>query len=173
MSPENTQRLYRRFPHLYRLGIEEKGCMHWGICTGDGWFDLLYRLSLEITEECARLGLMPGAPGYPVVAQVKEKFGALRFYLHPTKPESIEFSQDEILSIIKGEGAGHDKMLKMEADDAQVVPVPESVYALVRDAMKLSESTCERCGEPGTLRHGNWVHVHCDHCEAESKRGVW
>ena len=175
MSPENTQRLYRRFPHLYRFGIEEKGCMCFGICTGDGWFDLLYRLSQEITEECDRLGLMPGMPGYPVVVQVKEKFGTLRFYLRATEPttEQPEFTEAEILSIIKGAGAGHDKMVQLEAeaDAAKQIIIPDSICALVREAERLSTETCEKCGAPGEIRYGNWVHVHCDGCEAAYRRG--
>lgn len=41
----------------------------------------------------------------------------------------------------------------------------------VRDAEAVSEVTCEHCGNPGTLRSGNWVMVLCDDCERKTMKG--
>ena len=43
----------------------------------------------------------------------------------------------------------------------------EYVQGLVRMAESMSSVTCESCGNPGESRYGNWIHVHCDHCESE------
>lgn len=44
-----------------------------GIETGDGWFDLLWKLCLVIEKNM---------PRQFTVAQIKEKFGTLRFYTY-------------------------------------------------------------------------------------------
>lgn len=78
MNRENTEKLFHDFPLLYRgrwLG-PERNLMHYGFCCGDGWFDLVYRLSQELT----RMAVLHGVQDKLMALQVKEKFGALRFY---------------------------------------------------------------------------------------------
>lgn len=75
MTPENTTKLYAAFPHLYSehvLSSAESG-MHWGFQCGDGWFDLLWKLSETITTHASEVGIDL------VASVVKEKFGGLRF----------------------------------------------------------------------------------------------
>ena len=43
----------------------------------DPWYDLLVRCDAELEALC---------PGYNIV-QIKEKFGGLRYYVHPETPE--------------------------------------------------------------------------------------
>lgn len=72
MKEEFQQKLINDFPHLYsetKLSPQES-CMHWGFECGDGWFNLIYELSKEITK------IDPKCKA----SQVKEKFGGLRFY---------------------------------------------------------------------------------------------
>jgi hypothetical protein len=76
MNPELTKKLYDRFPDLYRqhtLPMSET-CMCWGFTCDDGWFDIIWVLSLAIEDECKQAGVVIEA------VQVKEKFGGLRFY---------------------------------------------------------------------------------------------
>ena len=73
MKKENTEKLLKDFPKLYRqhsLPMTET-CMCWGFDCGDGWFDVIYDLSKEITK------IDPNVEA----VQVKEKFGGLRFYI--------------------------------------------------------------------------------------------
>jgi hypothetical protein len=79
MNSELTQKLLSRFPTLYRKYYEppEISCMCWGFAVGNGWFDIIWDLSLAIENEGV------------VVEQVKEKFG-LRFYYEPHSPEIEE-----------------------------------------------------------------------------------
>jgi hypothetical protein len=40
----------------------------------------------------------------------------------------------------------------------------DSIYELIDEAEELSLKTCERCGEPGTLRGESWVYTMCERC---------
>jgi len=54
MNKENTTKLLKRFPVLYQdyYSPMNQTCMCWGFETnGDGWFDIIWQLSLAIEEE--------------------------------------------------------------------------------------------------------------------------
>jgi hypothetical protein len=68
MSPENAMKLTEEFPLLY----EGEGEFHFE-CE-DGWYDIIHDLSAEIEHMNLTNALFCRA------VQVKEKFGALRFY---------------------------------------------------------------------------------------------
>lgn len=71
MKKELEMKLVEKYPILYSQyrGDPAKTCMAWGIAVGDGWYKIIDELS-------AKLEL------YGIVAaQVKEKFGGLRFYI--------------------------------------------------------------------------------------------
>lgn len=73
MKKELQDELYKKYPKLYRqhkLSMQET-CMCWGICTGDGWYDLIDNLSAKLEAYGGKVEAV----------QVKEKFGGLRFYL--------------------------------------------------------------------------------------------
>ena len=188
MNEENNEKLVRTFPLLYsdRYAYKQSTAMCWGFSCGDGWFDIIWNISLKLEPiiqkfindnpnlSCSKCGCTkdkhygsktrhPGKclsihadpfseeepPGnyracfcdiysgnYPKAAQVKEKFGGLRFYM--------TIHSDEI-------------------------------YSLVEEAEGLSWKTCEECGEPGETRSGGWIHTYCDSChekreEIQAKR---
>ncbi len=63
--------IFRRHPAI--LGAaDEASCMSDGLQVGDGWLPLLDRMCLALCDA--------GLGGLIVAAQVKEKFGGLRFY---------------------------------------------------------------------------------------------
>jgi hypothetical protein len=72
MDKELQQKLIEKYPTVMKDhgGDMRQTCMAWGIETGNGWYDL-------IDELCAKL-----EPHGVVAAQVKEKFGGLRFYIN-------------------------------------------------------------------------------------------
>ena len=89
MSPEKTEQLYSAFPGLYRGKdkIPQESLMYQGFECDDGWFDLIWKLSAGI-ENAARIeGLDPDGDGWPEATQVKQKFGALRFYIRNASDE--------------------------------------------------------------------------------------
>lgn len=79
MTKNNLMRLAEAFPIIYRDVHRERFPL--SICCGNGWFPLIWELS-ALNEKIARL-IHPSKP-QPVVVQVKEKFGGLRFYLDHT-----------------------------------------------------------------------------------------
>jgi hypothetical protein len=81
MKKELQDKLYKKYPKLYRqntLSMQET-CMCWGICCGDGWYDLIDKLSAKLE-----------AYGFVEAAQVKEKFGGLRFYVDGCDSDSFD-----------------------------------------------------------------------------------
>lgn len=70
--------LCRRYPELFRdrHGDMRETAMCWGFNCGDGWFALLDTLCAEIRRHASEVS----AP-VPVVQQVKEKYGTLRYYV--------------------------------------------------------------------------------------------
>lgn len=71
MNTENTQKLLDAAPHLY-------GSKFYFEC-GDGWFNLLMEASIKLENQILSY---PESVRQDIVAyQVKEKYGALRFYV--------------------------------------------------------------------------------------------
>lgn len=82
MNEENTKYLRENFPNLFKEygGDPRQTCMAWGFAVGDGWFEIIK----ELAEKLEPLGV--------VAAQVKEKFGGLRFYTNPL-PEGVDWEE--------------------------------------------------------------------------------
>lgn len=78
MKEEFEVALVKKYPELYKDhgGDMRVTCMHWGFVCGDGWYDLIDKLSAELS------------PFGVVAAQVKEKWGGLRFYVDGTTEEN-------------------------------------------------------------------------------------
>lgn len=80
MTPEKTKLLYKHHPRLYaerRLSTNHS-CMSYGFMCEDGWYNIIKKLSLQLSEYSKRFHLSLR------VTQVKEKFGGLRFYVNHT-----------------------------------------------------------------------------------------
>lgn len=83
MNKKNTQTLIAAAPLLYRsYGKEgtEHSFARWGFMCGDGWFDLLMRLSAKLEAELQASSAR--RQDLPQAGEIKEKFGRLRFYVH-------------------------------------------------------------------------------------------
>ncbi len=75
MNLELTERLYAEFPQLFRgrhVSITQN-LMGFGFECDDGWYGLIHQLAADITAYALQAGLDP------LVVQVKEKLGTLRF----------------------------------------------------------------------------------------------
>ena len=84
MNKGNTLALVAAAPLLYRLHGDTKTgwSIRYGFECGDGWFDLLMRLSVKIEADLkAMLTEGKQRQDLPCVHQVKEKFGTLRFHM--------------------------------------------------------------------------------------------
>lgn len=91
MTPEKDKLLVKKYPKIFqdRHGSPLTTCMAWGFECGDGWFDLIDTLCSCIQNHVDRQESLNKT--YPteerechqvVAAQVKEKFGGLRFYVN-------------------------------------------------------------------------------------------
>ncbi len=69
MNAELTDKLFKKYPAIYKN--HDTGLMQYGVSVGDGWYPLIDVLSGLLTEQ----------PIDITAVQVKEKFGALRFYI--------------------------------------------------------------------------------------------
>ena len=91
MKRELEKKLVEKYPNLYKNygGDVRETCMYWGFECGDGWYDLIDRLS-------AKLELLN-----VVASQVKEKFGELRFYIEGWSDEVDDFISDAVAESCK------------------------------------------------------------------------
>lgn len=90
MKKEYAQLIFQKCPLIYRG--RNKGPKHNLMCFGfecsSGWFDMIFELSKKV-EEIAETMKANGLPEdeLPMVSQIKEKFGTLRFYMSSTTEE--------------------------------------------------------------------------------------
>lgn len=87
MRKELDDKLCQDFPLLYadRNKSMQETCMCWGFACGEGWYDIIRNLSAALENIIATLP----EDNRPRAAQVKEKFGGLRFYMDGKATEEI------------------------------------------------------------------------------------
>jgi len=81
MREDLDKKLCKEFPNLYgdRNTSMTDTCMCWGFQCGDGWFQLIYDLSVKL--EALILDCPEEEREQYRAAQVKEKWGTLSFYM--------------------------------------------------------------------------------------------
>lgn len=88
MTPEQDKYLCKKYPKIFkdRDGSIVETCMAWGFECGDGWFDLIDTLCQQIQRyidwKSRDFSEEEKQEFQVVAAQVKEKFGSLRFYYY-------------------------------------------------------------------------------------------
>lgn len=171
MNYELDKQLCEKYPKIFRdrNASETESCMHWGLCCDDGWYDIIDHLCyaatytwttcVKIDEEDAKKLLVKKseyngcyyleipAPTM-VAAQVKEKFGTLRFYY------DLEF-EPNIQELYKS---------GKYPDLTKVVERYQSFFdGIVHMAEIMSERTCEITGNKGELCvRGGWYKTLCE-----------
>ena len=98
MKVELQKELFKRHEALLKKSKDPKVSSRnpfylFGIECCDGWFNLLDKLMGKITKTCTN------KCDYPIIFQIKQKFGGLRFYIESLK--SDDNVRDEILKHIK------------------------------------------------------------------------
>lgn len=72
MNPEHTEKLLSTYSLLYRnLRNRQFEC-------GDGWFDLVWKLSADIEKAAFLEGIAEWPESWPSILILKQKFGELR-----------------------------------------------------------------------------------------------
>lgn len=124
--------------------------------VGIGWAIILLQL-------CEYIDWMAYTYGIQLkVAQVKEKFGGLRFYTNgcAIDPEYLVLEDDGSYTRIKNQGS----MLKHPDKNFNVTRHVGELDGAISLAERLCDRTCEDCGQPGKSRGGGWVRTLCDDC---------
>jgi hypothetical protein len=118
----------------------------WGrLFISDGWFPLVLRTAKKIEAEINKL---PEADRqYYYVAQVKEKFAGLKFYMHTPCGAYVSY-----------EG------VPVDAEPGWDQRTIKAIEQIVGEADQESYSICEDCGKPGEPRMYSWERTHCDEC---------
>jgi hypothetical protein len=137
MKPELELKLVEKYPTILKdyRGDCKKTCMAWGMECGDGWYDILDKLLNQLNYISKTSGTQV------VAAQIKEKYGTLRFYY------------DTIVTT------------DLNLDDAIEDIISDVVFA----AERKSEYICEVCGKWGELYDTGWCKVRCDEHKDKSK----
>ena len=91
MKDELDKQLCEKYPKIFknRRGTMQETCMHWGFEHGDGWYAIVDSLCATIQYHVDSLHYQHREMSQEafdeehqvVAAQVKEKFGGLRFYV--------------------------------------------------------------------------------------------
>ena len=138
MNDNKEKQLKADFPQIFtdlHDCTPQSSCMYWGIACGEGWYDLIHKLCEDI------MALNP--PEDFKAAQVKEKFGGLRFYTEGSSRVDIA-------------GLGSFKKTNDPAD----------INGLIDTAESESYNVCETCGSKEEVTsEGAWVKTLCKKCK--------
>lgn len=162
MRNKLERKLAEQFPFMRRKESLRKQLANGGVTDiysaygcemGDGWYELMTDLCTEITAAYERAGV----PVDLEVAQIKEKWGGLRFY-YSTPDHPVEIHAIDIFGVGSLRHNGGESPLQNEITD------------IVRRYEEKSFTVCEVCGKPGILRKMCWVRTLCDECFAKQLR---
>jgi hypothetical protein len=136
----------------------------WGFECSGGWYRLLRECCEAIVARYAEDGIGINDIDFEP-AQIKEKFGTLRFYYgYIDAPCGIA----AIDIIATGESIRPEPVAEGDMDDAKAGR-RRDIRAIVRTAEEKSRHTCEICGAEGKLRDDSdkgiyWMKTLCDSC---------
>jgi hypothetical protein len=91
MNNDLTTRLVKRFKVLYQdfYSPMSETCMCWGFSHGDGWFDIIWQLSLAIEEELDYSWFRKQC--FLLAKQQSRKWNALIYKLSPVRQRKFHF----------------------------------------------------------------------------------
>ena len=145
-------------------GEEEKNIYRrYGFQCSGGWYQLLRDCCEAITARYAQDGIGPEDIDL-VPAQIKEKFGTLRFYYgYEDAPCGIAAFDSLNGGVSMRFEPGND------GDDDATKKRRRDIAEIIRAAEERSRTTCEFCGAPGVLRDDREagifrVQTLCDAC---------
>ncbi len=86
MTPQKERLLFETFPRLYANRNKHFSPMEHGMCCGDGWYEILWKLSTHLEPLVVEYEQhdADGAP-CPRAVEVKERAGELLFAMAPER----------------------------------------------------------------------------------------
>ena len=167
-------KLQEEFPFMRQNNVEEECNLYkrWGFECSGGWYQLLKECCKAIVARYAEDDIGINDIDFEP-AQIKEKFGTLRFYYG---------FKDAPCRIAAFDSIGSGTSLRFEPgnddDDDQTKSLRSDISLIVRVAEEKSRHTCEVCGAEGELRNDSdvgigWVQTLCDSChESRLKKTI-
>ena len=158
--------LQEAFPFMRRNNVEEERNLYkrWGFECAGGWYHLLRECCEAIVARYAEDGIEVNDIDFEP-AQIKEKFGTLRFYYgYADAPCGIAAFDN----LATGESIRFEPKADGDIDGAKA-KLRQDIRSIVRTAEEKSRHTCEVCGAEGELRNDSdvgihWVMTLCDSC---------
>ena len=151
MDRKLEEKLFEKYPDIFfQKDLDMKStCMCWGIECGDGWYNIIDILCSLIQHEIKQFHAE--IERYTLYMKTEDK---------NKRPIFIERLNQVIESL---------------TSDIQAVQVKEKfgtlrfytnmphekIDAYIDFAEIISETTCEICGNPGTINDGGWLKVRC------------
>ena len=170
MKKELEMKLVEKYPKLFKHygKSPQETCMAWGCEHGDGWYNILDELCEKLSQlkfhktlvECTRV------PRNPLCEWL--------FNRSPSWNILDKLFLKEIYNTIHVEGITFDQ-IKEKFGTLRIYTngCPEVIYTesnnYIQEAESKSETTCEQCGEIGTLKVTGWHGVTCDKCEEKKE----
>ena len=145
MKLELEQQLVAKYPKIFTQygGDVRDTCMAFGFECGDGWYNIIEALCASIQNECDHINRMYPHQLQAVAAQVKEKYGTLRFYLDYNYADNLD-----------------------ESEMAKLGNTFLFIDGMVSMAEAMSERVCSQCGGAYTLdKTSPFPHPVCSACE--------
>jgi hypothetical protein len=156
---------------MFSTFLKRKDNAYFQIGVGDGWYDLLLDMLMELDRIILRAYWYRGIEIYIDCVQLKEKFGGLRFYY------DIEIKNESKRSIFFRKANSYIglKLCRMKLyrqwwafDGFRQTHLYQTYYekisSIVNVASSKSFKTCEVCGEEGrsgTPKGYHWVATLC------------
>lgn len=180
MREELDKALVEKYPYMFQnryKGMHET-CMCWGFSCGDGWYKIIDSLCSNI-EHHIKWKRKMRARDLLLNRAIKRGPEALKkFICGDNEPYAWQEERiDELLKEGSTKVAPHVNRVVVDQVKEKFGGLrfyyhggDEAVSGMVRMAESWAASTCETCGETGTLRPGGWIRTLCDKHEEEYQR---
>jgi hypothetical protein len=178
MTEDKDKKLVAAFPLLYadRNASMRSTCMCWGFSCGDGWFDLIWRLSEKLERLIAAI---PDEMCYCGHARVQHSPECL--VLEPIPADNgldvmLEAARIPVEErcMCRGFTSGRPKASQVKEKYGTLrfymTHETDEIGKAIREAEFESAVTCEHCGAPGKTHGNGWIRTLCDACEDERKK---
>lgn len=150
--------------------------MPWGFSFGDGWFDLIWNLSMRIDRHVRKQARGCQKCGHPRLAHPGEGGTNEKLAGPPSRgsrrwckkcPVSIwsgclSFKKPDLLDPMCTQAKEKFGGLRFYMGGATDSMIEE----FIRQAEEQAEKTCEECGKPGKIAGTGWISTKCYDCRA-------
>lgn len=160
MREELDKKLVEKYPLLYcdRHAPMTQTAMCWGFCCGDGWYNIIDKLSYLLCSE---------------YEHKKERYESIKEYYDNDKkwpwvggaeitPEEVEKYRLEMEKAKKYVPTVVQVKEKFGTLRFYIDRGTDEHYNYIRFAEAMSAVTCETCGAPGKIRGRGWYYTACD-----------